>query len=457
MGTADTRRRGARALVPLSLGIAALLAFGPVAAGAATVSASWSAKIGSGGVNGSATISAVATGTGTMALKVARMKASTLLPVVLHKGTCSSVGAVLLTLAPIRTSSSGAASRTSSLTAAHVTKITAAAAAGKIAIRIGTGTARRCGLFAQLAITPAVTARITVGRSPSGVAIASNGVWVTNWLDNTLTRIDPATSKVLQTLPLTLTGNAGPEAIAFGDGSLWVTTTEFDDSGSALAGSLVRVNPASGQQQATIPIGKGAYDVEVSPGAVWVALREDDSVLRVNTATNAVAATIPVPGGPVGVAFGAGSLWVSNNDGKVARIDPATNAIVTTIVTQDSGGYVAFGGGAVWVTNAGHTDMPDGMLTRIDPATNGVTASVTVGSHPMELAYAGGSVWVGLYEAPTVVRVSATSNAVLTRVTVSHPVYAIAATEHAVWAVHYLESADSTALPPPGVVTRIAY
>jgi len=457
MATVDTRRRGAHALLPLSLGIAALLAFGPVAAGAATVSAAWSAKIGSGGVNGSATISAVTTGSGTMALKVARMKASTLLPVVLHKGTCSSVGAVLLTLAPIRTTSSGAASRTNGLTAAQVTKITAAATAGKIAIRIGTGTARKCGLFAQLAVTPVVTAMITVGKSPSGVAIAPNGVWVTNWLDNTLTRIDPATSKVLQTLPLTLTGYAGPEAIAFGDGSLWVTTTDFDDSGNPLAGSLERVNPATGQQQATIPIGKGAYDVEVSPGAVWVPLSDDNSVLRVDTATNAVAATIPVPGGPLGVAIGAGSLWVSSADGKVARIDPATNSIVTTIATQDSGGYVAFGGGAVWVTNAGHKDTPDGMLTRIDPATNGVAASVTVGSNPVELAYAGGSVWVGLFGTPTVVRVSATTNAVLNRVTVNHPVYAIAATEHAVWAVHNLESADPTALPPPGVVTRIAY
>jgi len=458
MGTMDTRRRGARALLPLSLGIAALLAFGPVAAGAATVSAAWSAKIGSAGVNGTATISAFTTGTGTMALKVARMKGSTSLPVVLHKGSCSSVGAVLLTLAPIRTTSSGAASRTSGLTAAQVTKITAAATAGKIAIRIGTGTARKCGLFAPLAIPPYVAASITVGRGPHGVAVSPSGAWVTNWLDNTLTRIDPTTAKVLQTLPLTLTGNAGPEAIAFGDGSLWVTTTEFDDSGNALAGSLVRVNPASGQQQATIPIGKGAFDVEVSPGAVWVPLINDNSVLRIDTATNAVAATIPVPGGPLGVAFGAGSLWVSSSDdGKVARIDPATNSIVTTIATQDSGGYVAFGGGAVWVTNAGHKDTPDGMLTRIDPATNGVTASVTVGSNPVELAYAGGSVWVGLFGTPTVVRVSATTSAVLNRVTVSHPVYSIAATEHAVWAVHNLESADPTALPPPGVVTRIAY
>jgi hypothetical protein len=58
-------------------------------------------------------------------------------------------------------------------------------------------------------------------------------------------------------------------------------------------------------------------------------------------------------------------------------------------------------------------------------------------------------VWVGLYGSPTVVRVSATTNAILNRVTVDHPVYSIAATDHAVWAVH--------PNPKPGVVTRIAY
>ena len=132
-------------------------------------------------------------------------------------------------------------------------------------------------------------------------------------------------------------------------------------------------------------------------------------------------------------------------------MDQATNSIVTTISTQDTCGYVAFGGGAVWVTNGGHEGLADGMLTRIDPATNGVTASVVVGSMPWRLAYAGGSVWVGLNGAPTVVRVSATTNAVLNRVTAEHDVFSIAATEHAVWAVHRLPA------PSPGVVTRIAY
>ena len=175
MGTADTRRRGVRVLLPLALGIAAVLALGPVAAGAATVSAAWSAKIGSAGVNGKAAISAYTTGTGSITLKLARLRASTLHPVVLHRGTCSSVGAVLLKLPSIRTSRTGTAARTSSLTAGQVSTITAATAAGTIAIRIGTGSARKCGAFSQLAVTPVV-----VGVSPATRTVTT-GVFNIRW------------------------------------------------------------------------------------------------------------------------------------------------------------------------------------------------------------------------------------------------------------------------------------
>ena len=238
---------------------------------------------------------------------------------------------------------------------------------------------------------------------------------------------------MLQTLPLTIPDTVGPEAIAFGDGSLWVTTTGYDDSDNPLPGSLERVNPATGQQQATIPIGRGAVDVEVSPGAVWVTAYEDNAVLRIDPATNTVAATIPVPGSPLGVAFGAGSLWVSSMNGKVARIDPATNSIVATIATQDDRRLRRLRRRRRLGDERGHggpTARSRGSIRR----PTRVTASVTVGSWPWRLAYAGGSVWIGMSDAPTVVRVSATTNAVLNRVTVDDDVRSIAATDHAVWA-----------------------
>ena len=462
MGTADTRRRSARALLPLSLAIAAILAIGPVAAGAATVSAAWSAKIGSAGVNGSATISAFTTGTGTLALKVARMKASTLLPVVLHKGTCGSVGAVLLTLAPIRTTRTGTASRTSSLTAAQVTKITAATKTGKIAIRIGTGAARKCGAFSQMAIPAYVAATINLLDYSSGVAVAPSGVWITSWDDLAVSRIDPATNTVIQTVKVGTTtftdpvlDEMVPQAIAYGEGSLWVTLLGIHIDLSAnpavqfTAGAVVRLDPATGTVQATIPVGRGALDIDVAAGAVWVALAYDGAVVRIDPATNTTITTVAVPD-PTGVAIGLGAVWVACSCGTVSRIDPATNAVATTVNAQTTGSGIAVGAGSVWAAHPGQAGQANGSVSRIDPTTNAVVANVVVGEDAEAIAFAGGSVWVGLNGAPAVVRVAGPGYSVAKKIAVSAPVWAIAATDHAVWAVHYGGAGA-------GKITRINY
>jgi YVTN family beta-propeller protein len=434
--------------VGLSLAVSLALALAPVSAQAATLSGAWKAKIGSAGANGTATIQVFTTGTGTIALKIAKMKPSTSLAVVLNKGTCGSVGAVLLTLPSIKTTRTGAASRTTNLTTAQVTKINAAAKAGKIVIRIGTGTARKCGLFAAQTIPAYVAATVNVGDSPTGIAIAPSGVWVTNWADSTLSRIDPATNSVLQTIDVgtaALVGSAFeatiPQAIAYGEGSLWVALegVRIDLNAQppiqAIAGAVVRLDPTTGAVQASIPIGRGPLDIEVADGAVWVPLTDDGTVARIDAATNMSAATIPVPA-PMAIAVGLGAVWVASRSGSVSRIDPATNTIVATISAQTTGAGIAIGSGSVWATHPGHQNQADGSVSRIDPATNTVVANVVVGEFADSVAVAGGSVWVGLYGAPTVVQIAGPTYATAKKIAVVASVYAIAATSHAVWAVH---------------------
>jgi putative multiple sugar transport system substrate-binding protein len=160
--------RGRRRLgVGLSLSLATLLVMTvapPV--GAATVGASWQAKVGSAGANGTATIQAYTTGSGSLALKLARLRTATYLPVTLSKGTCASVGSTLIRFPAIRTTSAGAAARTSSLTAFQVRQLKAATTGtGKIAIRVGSSTTggTKCGVF-------------TVLYAPIGIVLPSD--WV---------------------------------------------------------------------------------------------------------------------------------------------------------------------------------------------------------------------------------------------------------------------------------------
>jgi len=112
-----------------------------------------------------------------------------------------------------------------------------------------------------------VTARIQVGESPGSLAVASGSVWVANDAgdasrhyrgQNTLSRIDPATNAVTQTVHLKI---GGP--IAGGLGGVWVPDYQNGDGN----GLLQKVDALSGQVI-------DAYPVQGRPvvacGTLWV-------------------------------------------------------------------------------------------------------------------------------------------------------------------------------------------
>jgi DNA-binding beta-propeller fold protein YncE len=43
--------------------------------------------------------------------------------------------------------------------------------------------------------TNTVSARVKTGRGPIGVAYGAGSVWVANWLENTVSRVDPASER----------------------------------------------------------------------------------------------------------------------------------------------------------------------------------------------------------------------------------------------------------------------
>jgi YVTN family beta-propeller protein len=448
----------------LSLALVALLTavlVGP--ASGATVTSTWNARVGTAGVNGTVRIQAYSSGTGTMTVKLVKLRPSSLLPVTISKGTCGSAGAVVATPASLRTTSSGAVTRTSSLTAAQIKAIKSATrGTGRIAIRVGTGTARRCGLFtlaAPSAVVPTVTATITVGVEPAQVAIDPTGVWVTNWYDNTLSRIDPASNAVLSVSPLDIPATSAPEAIATGFASIWVTVVAYDaQSMPTIPGSVVRLNPATGAVIGSpIQVGRAPLYIAEYQEAIWVSNSVDGTVSRIDPVTNTVMATIPVGDSPIGIVAGFGSVWVANlNDGKVARIDPATNLVSTTVQTQLTAFGLAVGAGSVWVTNCGCNGSA-GVVSRIDSSSNTVVAAAQVGSEPGLLAFGGGYVWVPVDGDTSVVQIDPATNAVKKRIPVGAKSFGVAASDHAVWVVH----PDAVGADPdaavPGTVTRISF
>jgi hypothetical protein len=160
--------------VVVALLMAAILALSvtQVAFGSSPLTTAWQAKVGASGVNGTANVSTTTTGAGSIGLKLVKLRASSTLPVAVYKGTCASVGAVLFRLASITTSSTGAASRTNTLTAAQVKLILAATTGtGKIAIRVGSGASAKCGPFAKVAVLPYEAVAGNIG--PEGAAFGT--------------------------------------------------------------------------------------------------------------------------------------------------------------------------------------------------------------------------------------------------------------------------------------------
>ncbi len=167
LGTRGRRRAGV-AVIALSLSLATVMSLASTVDGATTTNL-WRARIGTGGVNGTATLQAYASGTGSIVLKLAGLRANTYLTVTLSKGTCTSVGTTLIRFPAIRTSSLGTASRTSSLTANQSTLIkTSTKGTGRVAIRVGSAASGgvRCGVFAAVPVSIGIVLPSQLRGSP---------------------------------------------------------------------------------------------------------------------------------------------------------------------------------------------------------------------------------------------------------------------------------------------------
>jgi len=264
-----------------------------------------------------------------------------------------------------------------------------------------------------------------VGGRPWAIAVGEGAVWVANYDERTLARIDPSTRDVQRTsLELTPTG------VAVGTGSIWVahgllgSVSRVGTDGAVIetiegaapranagsiavgqgavwfasaSGVVARIDPAT--NTVVIPTGvAGALPTAVTTGfdSVWVANGGDNNVVRINPRTNGVVRPIGVGGSPQGVAVGEGAVWVTSEaDDSVFRIDARSSA-VKTIPVGDGPTGIAFGEGAVWVANSAA-----GSVSRIDPETEKVVETIAVGNRPVGIAVGAGNVWVSVQEPAT--------------------------------------------------------
>ena len=276
----------------------------------------------------------------------------------------------------------------------------------------------------------AISAEAQVGSSPSGVAIGQGSVWVTNYNDGTVSRIDLKTHTV-ETIPVEST----PTGIAVGANAVWVA--------NSYSGTVSRIDPADDSVQ-SILVGNGPSGVAVGDGAVWVANRNDGTLSRIDLLSD-TAQTIRLGGATeaTDVAVGKGAVWVSDAaSGRVLRVDPRTNRVVNIINVGNGPSAITAGFGSVWVTN-----NLDGTISRINAQTSRVTATEQVGSGPNAIAAGAGAVWVANELGGTVVRIDAATNAQARPIAVGNSPRGLAVEGGVVWVA---ADASVTRVPTSG-------
>ena len=165
-------------------------------------------------------------------------------------------------------------------------------------IDIQTGTARRVGLEAGLLTSPNA-----VLPEFSDIAYGLDSLWIVNRAANVVTEVDTATIQRQRDITV---GNS-PTAIAVSPpDSLWVANFE-DDTVTRI------VIPGRGQTPTLtqIPVGDGPVDVTFGEGSVWVVSSLDRTLTRIDPESGDVQATIGLGNEPQRVAAGEGGVWVT--------------------------------------------------------------------------------------------------------------------------------------------------
>ena len=162
--------------------------------------------------------------------------------------------------------------------------------------------------------------------------------------------------------------------------------------------TLSALSPVSGNLMATVALPSAPFGVAFGAGSVWVTSPADDRLTRVDPRGGRVSQQIPVGTEPTAVTFGLGSVWVANSlDSTVTRVSPDTDAVAAVIPVGDGPDALAVAGGSVWAAN-----RLSATLTRIRPGGIDPAPSVVqVGGSPVALTAAtrgdagsGRGVWV---------------------------------------------------------------
>lgn len=187
--------------------------------------------------------------------------------------------------------------------------------------------------------------------APHAIAATDDSIWAFTDDKGTLSRIDPATAKVVAETRLP----AGCTSLIFAEKSLWATCPATNQ--------LLRINPLTNLVDKRIDVDPGPRSLVFAEGSVWVLCSENGKVSRVDAKTNKVTATVDlrIPNSQGEITAGAGSIWVTAKGFPLTRIDPKSDSVAQQFAGE-GGGALRFGANALWLVNTSQQTV-----WRVDP------------------------------------------------------------------------------------------
>ena len=248
---------------------------------------------------------------------------------------------------------------------------------------------------------PAGVRVVTVGSQPCASVPGGGAMWVSNFGDNTISRIDPATDRVTATYRV----GSRPCGIVYVAGRLWV--------GLVGGQEVVEVDPATGKVLAEISVDGPVYDVQAGYGSVWANDYMGGDVVRIDPRTAKVVATTPTGKAIYGLAVTPEGVWAADSGASmVERIDPATNRVVARVPSAAGAPYTfAYTRGALWLAVLGAT-------VRLDAASGRAVATLKrsgIGTGPGDPDVLGGLVYVPAVEEGSLLVIDPRSNKIVRR------------------------------------------
>ena len=173
-------------------------------------------------------------------------------------------------------------------------------------------------------------------RQPNDIGFAPDGLWVIDQVDpNKAFKVNPENGAVIHEIQTESYHGSG---IAYGNGALWITSTQMSDP--KLPPRTLKVDPQTGKTLKSWitpgagrmthvgagPNPSGGHGLKWVNGKYWMAVPPSGKIYLIEPETGEPIRSIPAPGpGTHGVAWDNGALWcIEYNDRVIYKLDVTT-------------------------------------------------------------------------------------------------------------------------------------